>query len=303
MAIASGCPGVDVVSERGRGYRGRRRLLSLRRRSIERSSAHLERRQPGIDAKAGIQQLTRFEVASLSRVSRFTRTGELTILGPKPTIMCLACVRSGPSQRTLQGDMPMKSTSSCLRHVLMATATIALMGAADERGADATEAGHVHQGRRPDLPGEVRGLSPARARSRRCRCARIEEARPWARSIRARVESRQMPPWHIDKTVGIQQFKNDRSLSDDQIATILAWVDQGARRGDPKDMPAARVWPEGQGWNYAAAIRAEGAGPDHPRPAVDEEGRARATPGSSGWSKPASPSRAGCARSKCGPGR
>ena len=38
---------------------------------------------------------------------------------------------------------------------------------------------------------------------------------------RARVGARQMPPWHIDKTVGIQKFKNDRSLSDDQIETIL----------------------------------------------------------------------------------
>jgi hypothetical protein len=78
-----------------------------------------------------------------------------------------------------------------------------------------------------------------------------EEARPWARAIRARVESRQMPPWHVDKTVGIQQFKNDRSLGDDQIATILAWVDQGAPKGDPGDMPPPREWPAGQGWNYA----------------------------------------------------
>ena len=44
-----------------------------------------------------------------------------------------------------------------------------------------------------------------------------EEARPWARSIKTRVEGHQMPPWHIDKTVGIQEFKNDRSLTDDQI--------------------------------------------------------------------------------------
>ena len=78
-----------------------------------------------------------------------------------------------------------------------------------------------------------------------------EESRPWARSIRSRVETRQMPPWHIDKTIGIQKFENDRSLSDDQIATILAWVDQGAVQGDPKDMPAPRVWPVDQGWNYA----------------------------------------------------
>jgi hypothetical protein len=79
-----------------------------------------------------------------------------------------------------------------------------------------------------------------------------EEARPWARSIRARVAARQMPPWHIDKTVGIQKFKNDRSLSDDQIATILAWIDQGVLQGDPKDMPPPRQWPHDQGWNYAA---------------------------------------------------
>ena len=55
----------------------------------------------------------------------------------------------------------------------------------------------------------------------------------------ARRRTRQMPPWHIDKTVGIQEFKNDRSLSDEQIETIARWVDQGAPKGDPKDMPAA----------------------------------------------------------------
>src|SRR5881296_2474879 len=49
------------------------------------------------------------------------------------------------------------------------------------------------------------------------------EARPWARSIKARVTDRQMPPWQIDRTVGIQKFKNDRSLTDDQIETIVRW--------------------------------------------------------------------------------
>jgi hypothetical protein len=79
-----------------------------------------------------------------------------------------------------------------------------------------------------------------------------EEARPWARSIRTRVESRQMPPWSIDKTVGIQHFKNDRSLSDAQIETIVKWIDAGAPKGDPKDLPAAKQWPTEQGWNFAA---------------------------------------------------
>jgi hypothetical protein len=81
-----------------------------------------------------------------------------------------------------------------------------------------------------------------------------EATRPWARAIKARVAERQMPPWHIDRNVGIQKFKNDRSLTDEQIATIVKWVDAGAPKGDPKDMPPARQWPEGQGWNFAEAF-------------------------------------------------
>jgi hypothetical protein len=77
------------------------------------------------------------------------------------------------------------------------------------------------------------------------------EVRPWVRSIRARVAERQMPPWHIDKTVGIQKFKNDRSLTEEQLDTILRWADAGAPQGDAKDMPAPKTWPEDQGWNFA----------------------------------------------------
>ena len=44
-----------------------------------------------------------------------------------------------------------------------------------------------------------------------------EETRPWARSMKERVVKRQMPPWHLDKTVGIQSFQNDMSLSDAQM--------------------------------------------------------------------------------------
>src|SRR5712691_10180506 len=69
-----------------------------------------------------------------------------------------------------------------------------------------------------------------------------EDARPWAKSIASRVTARQMPPWHIDKTVGIQKFKNDRSLNDEQIDTIVAWVAAGSPKGDPKDMPPAKVF-------------------------------------------------------------
>ncbi len=80
------------------------------------------------------------------------------------------------------------------------------------------------------------------------------DARPWARAIRARVADRQMPPWQIDRTVGIQKFKNDRSLTDEQLDTIVRWVDGGAPQGDPTDMPAPKAWPDDQGWNFAAAF-------------------------------------------------
>ena len=64
-----------------------------------------------------------------------------------------------------------------------------------------------------------------------------EQSRPWARSIRDRVQTRQMPPWHLDKSLGIQHFENDRSLSDAEIDTIVKWVAAGAPKGDMKDMP------------------------------------------------------------------
>jgi hypothetical protein len=78
-----------------------------------------------------------------------------------------------------------------------------------------------------------------------------EDSRPWTRAIKARVEAREMPPWHIDKTVGIQEFKNDRSLSDDELATIVKWIDTGAPKGNPADMPAPVVWPDDSKWNFA----------------------------------------------------
>jgi hypothetical protein len=67
-----------------------------------------------------------------------------------------------------------------------------------------------------------------------------QDARPWARSIKERVSTRQMPPWHIDPSVGINKFKNDMSLTDEQIDTIVRWVDGGALQGDPKDLPPAK---------------------------------------------------------------
>jgi hypothetical protein len=71
-----------------------------------------------------------------------------------------------------------------------------------------------------------------------------EDAKKFAPLIKARVQARTMPPWHIDKSIGIQEFKNDRSLTDEQINTIVSWVDAGAPLGDAKDMPPAVKWPD-----------------------------------------------------------
>ena len=78
-----------------------------------------------------------------------------------------------------------------------------------------------------------------------------EQSRPWARSIKRAVLSRRMPPWHIDRNVGIRKFKNDRSLSPEQIDTIVAWVDGGSPLGDPGDLPEPIDWPDPNRWQLA----------------------------------------------------
>ncbi|MDX1385252.1 MAG: thiol-disulfide isomerase [Thermoanaerobaculia bacterium] len=70
-----------------------------------------------------------------------------------------------------------------------------------------------------------------------------EEARPWAKSIRRAVAQREMPPW--DAVPGPVAFANDISLSDEEIRTIVAWVDQGAPEGDPAKMPPVPEFAEG----------------------------------------------------------
>ncbi len=74
-----------------------------------------------------------------------------------------------------------------------------------------------------------------------------EQARPWAKSIKASVLSKKMPPWFADPHYG--KFANDRSLSQQQIDTIAAWADGGAKPGNAKDAPPEKNWL--QGWNIA----------------------------------------------------
>jgi hypothetical protein len=75
-----------------------------------------------------------------------------------------------------------------------------------------------------------------------------QEARPWARAIKTRASNREMPPFHVDRTIGIQKFKGDPSLLDEEIDTIVRWVDNGAPMGNPADMPPARQFNDPLAW-------------------------------------------------------
>jgi hypothetical protein len=83
-----------------------------------------------------------------------------------------------------------------------------------------------------------------------------EEARPYAAAIKRRtsIRSRQgtMPPWFIEKNIGIQHYKNDISLSDEEVATIARWADSGAPRGNPSDMPPPLAFAGPDGWTIGA---------------------------------------------------
>ena len=69
-----------------------------------------------------------------------------------------------------------------------------------------------------------------------------EQVRPYAAAIKRRtsIRSKQgtMPPWYIEKGIGIQHYKNDISLSDEETARIAQWADSGAPLGNPADWRA-----------------------------------------------------------------
>ena len=70
-----------------------------------------------------------------------------------------------------------------------------------------------------------------------------EEVRPWARGIKEKVASREMPPWFASPAHG--SFKNDPTLSAEEIKTITTWVDEGAPKGDPADLPDLPAFTDG----------------------------------------------------------
>ncbi len=79
-----------------------------------------------------------------------------------------------------------------------------------------------------------------------------QEVRPWARSMKNRTALRDqpgvMPPWYIEREIGIQSFKDDPSLSEEEVAKIAHWADNGAPEGNPADMPAPRAFIDVDEW-------------------------------------------------------
>src|SRR5436190_6548798 len=79
-----------------------------------------------------------------------------------------------------------------------------------------------------------------------------EDVRPWARAIKYRTGLRDkpdvMPPWFMEKNIGIQKYRNDISLTDEEVGKIASWVDAGAPRGNPADMPPPRSFPDPSKW-------------------------------------------------------
>lgn len=72
-----------------------------------------------------------------------------------------------------------------------------------------------------------------------------QETRPWAKSMARAVANREMPPWHASAEYN-DVFRNERTLEQSEIDTIVEWSRSGARPGDEADAPAPLVWPKSE---------------------------------------------------------
>ena len=81
-----------------------------------------------------------------------------------------------------------------------------------------------------------------------------EDARRYARRIREQVANKLMPPYYYDDDIGIQELDHDWRLSEEDIATVVAWVDQGSPLGDPADMPPPVDLSDTDDWSLASTL-------------------------------------------------
>ena len=86
-----------------------------------------------------------------------------------------------------------------------------------------------------------------------------EEVRPWAPLIQLKVANREMPPYQYDGDIGVQELQNDWRMSQDDIDTIVAWVNAGSPLGNPEELPQPKQFPDMDDWRLAAELGQ----PDH----------------------------------------
>ncbi len=81
-----------------------------------------------------------------------------------------------------------------------------------------------------------------------------QQVRRYASRIKERTGRRDrmgaMPPYYIERGIGIQHYKDDQRLSESEIQTLATWVDSGTPEGDPAAMPAAKTWPKAAAWAF-----------------------------------------------------
>ncbi len=86
-----------------------------------------------------------------------------------------------------------------------------------------------------------------------------EEVRPWAPLIQLKVAQKEMPPYQYDGDIGVQHLKNDWRMSQEDIETIVEWVNAGSPFGNPENLPPAKEFPQKGEWRMASELGA----PDH----------------------------------------
>jgi hypothetical protein len=104
-----------------------------------------------------------------------------------------------------------------------------------------------------------------------------EQTRPFARAIKQRTQLAYvtgmrgvMPPWLLERNIGIQSIKEDFRLSDESIAILAKWADTGAVEGNPADLPPALSFADNSRWflgkpdliAVSPPLAVKGVGPD-----------------------------------------
>ena len=135
-----------------------------------------------------------------------------------------------------------------MRRVLLLALLLALPAAAKQRAVR-------HPGLAPTTTGPTFSKEVVRILQDNCQtCHRtgdiapfplmtFADAKPRATMIKLMTQSRQMPPWK--PADGCGDFRDDRRLTTEEIATLAQWVDAGAPEGNAAELPPPREFPSG----------------------------------------------------------